>query len=331
MSFGHYPTPVERLSGLSTAGCDLWIKRDDLTHPTYGGNKVRKLEKILDEARRRKAARILTVGAVGSHHVLATVVHGRAAGFDVEAVLVPQPRTAHVEQNLRADLARGLVAHGVPPLFGGRPWAAYTLAALAVAARLRRNVFYVPVGGSSVLGAMGYVDAAEELALQVRAGSMPEPDLIVVTVGSGGTAAGLVAGLERAGLKSQVLGVVVGAPVFAVAFGARFLARRCARRIGVDPRRAAARLQIEPRYLGAGYGAPTEAGARAIERAAEHGLHLDPTYTAKTFAAALDVVGGAQHKTVLYWHTLSSAPMAPLLEGAAELGALDPSLTRLLR
>ncbi len=332
MSFGRYPTPCQRLPGLSRPGCDLFIKRDDLTHPLYGGNKVRKLEKILEEARARKAQRLLTVGAVGSHHVLATAVHGRAAGFEVEAVLVPQPRTAHVEQNLRADLGQGLVALAVPRLFPGSALVSYALAfGVLSARRLRQGTFYIPVGGSSVTGALGYVDAALELAAQIRAGEIPEPDLVVVTVGSGGTAAGLAAGLVKAGLACRVVAVVVGAPVFAVEIGARFLARRAARRVGVDPREASQRLVFDARYLGAGYGAPTEAGARAMERAAGEGLTLDPTYTAKTFAAVLDLVEAKSAARILYWHTLSSAPMAPLLEAAPTAASFSPALARLLR
>src|SRR6185437_5602609 len=105
---GHYPTPLEPLPQLSRPGSALWVKRDDLTHPLYGGNKVRKLERILAEARKKGATRLVTVGAVGSHHVLATTIFGTQAGFEVEAVLVPQPRTAHVVANLRADLAHHL-------------------------------------------------------------------------------------------------------------------------------------------------------------------------------------------------------------------------------
>jgi len=194
---------VERLAKLSTKKTSLWVKRDDLTHPLYGGNKVRKLEHILADAKSRGKKRILTVGAAGSHHVLATAIFGRAAGFEVEAVLVPQRRTAHALANLRADLAQGLAA---------RTARTYAGAALGVIARWRPGTLVVPMGGSNVVGSLGYVDAARELETQVRAGEMPEPDLIVVCVGSGGTAAGLCAGLALTSLKTRVLGVIVASP-----------------------------------------------------------------------------------------------------------------------
>lgn len=100
-------TPVERAERVSRAiGRNVWVKRDDRTHPVYGGNKIRKLVHLLEDARRHRATDLVTIGAVGSHHVLATSVHGRAAGFEVHAVLVPQPFTAHVAETVRADLAQ---------------------------------------------------------------------------------------------------------------------------------------------------------------------------------------------------------------------------------
>lgn len=313
---------------MSRGRCALWVKRDDLTAPLYGGNKVRKLEYILADARARSATRLVTIGAVGSHHVLATTLYGTRAGFAVEAGLVPQPRTDHAAEVVRAGIARGMRA---------LPAGGYVGVASRVAPRLlARGTYFVTVGGSSVLGSLGYVQAARELARQVTAGEMPEPDVIVAALGSGGTVAGLAAGLELAGMRAKVVGVVVAEPAWAVAFRARSLARGCMRRLGARPRRGwlDERLVIDRRWLGAGYGHATDAGARATEEAARAGLALDPTYTAKTFAAALARVealqGDPTPKTVLYWHTLSSAPASPLLLGAPDESALDARVRRLL-
>lgn len=320
---GCYPTPLQPLLQLSQPGSALWVKRDDLTHPLYGGNKVRKLERILVEARKKGATRLVTVGAVGSHHVLATTIFGTQAGFEVEAVLVPQPRTAHVVANLRADLAYNLHAF---------PVGSYAAAVFAIAARIAQGSYYVPVGGSSVTGAMGYVAAGRELAEQVRRGEMPEPDVVVVTLGSGGTAGGLAAGLALAGLKSRVIAVCVSDPPWAIALAARFIAWRCLERSDGPVRDLpTGRLVIERSYIGRGYGHPTAWGERAIEVASSVGLKLDPTYTAKTFACVLDLVAAESAKTILYWHTLSSAPMAPLLLNAGPEDSLPPELVRLLR
>jgi 1-aminocyclopropane-1-carboxylate deaminase/D-cysteine desulfhydrase-like pyridoxal-dependent ACC family enzyme len=327
---GRYPTPVERFVDLSNDRTVLWVKRDDRTSPEYGGNKVRKLERLLSRCLERGARRVLTVGAVGSHHVLATAYFGRKVGLEVEAVLVPQPRTQHVVDVLRAGLATGL-----RPVPVGS-WAAVPF---AVASRMRPGTAFVPIGGSNVLGSMGYVDAARELAAQVRAGALPEPDVCVVALGSGGTAAGLVAGFLAEGMTTRVVGVSVATPPWLVRASARRLTAACARQVaavasGDAAARSAARdwrpgLAIDERFLGGGYGHATDAGEAATLAASRVGLDLDPTYTAKAFASALWHVRANRGAHVLYWHTLSSAPLEPLLANAPDPDALAPGLKRL--
>ncbi len=327
LPIGRYPTPVVHVAPLSNPQSDLWIKRDDLTHEVYGGNKVRKLEHILAGALRHGARRLVTLGAAGSHHVLATTCFGGRAGLAVEAVLVPQAPSPHVMDVLRAALALGLRAFPVGS------WAA---AAPVVAARVAAGARFVTVGGSSVAGSTGYVEAARELAAQVRAGELPEPDVCVVALGSGGTAAGLAAGFEAEGMRTRVVGVCVATPRWLVRATSLLLARACAGRAGVPPSRATlgamrSRLRVDTRFLGAGYGLATDAGDEATRLARDAvGLSLDPTYTAKAFASALWHLRARQARHVLYWHTLSSAPMEPLLEGAPPPGALPPGLRRLV-
>lgn len=318
--FGNYPTPVNELAALSRPGSALWIKHDDLTHPIYGGNKVRKIGRLLDDARRRGKDTIVTVGAIGSHHVLTTGIFGKSVGLSIEAVVVAQPRTEHVLENLRADLAQGV------SLF---PASSYVHAAFVLASRIVHGAYYIPAGGSNRIGALGYVDAAGELAAQVRDGALPEPDLLVVALGSGGTAAGLAAGLAREGLRTRVLAVTVAEPPGFVERAALALAAQCVER-GLR-RDARARLEVTRSYLGDGYGYATEAGARAMSAAQSVGVTLDSTYTAKAFAGALDCVAAGRAKTILYWHTLSSAPMAPLLVGAPAESALDARLLKLAK
>jgi D-cysteine desulfhydrase len=315
---------------------NLWIKRDDLTHDVYGGNKVRKLEYLLAAARAREAKTVVTVGAVGSHHVLATSYFGAKAGLRVEAVLVPQPATDHALEVLRADLGLGCVTFPVTS------WGAVPL---AVARRVAAGAWLIPVGGSNVVGSMGYVQAARELSGQVRAGELPEPDVCVVALGSGGTAAGLAAGLEAEGLRTRVIGVCVSSPPWLLrlvslrlASALRNVCARCAPSHAGPPRTARSplrsRLEMDARFLGPGYGVATPEGDGATRIAREEaGLTLDPTYTAKAFASALWHAAGASPASarhVLYWHTLSSAPMEPLLLSAPDEGALDPRLRDLL-
>ena len=341
LPIGSYPTPVERVLVGSEGGSGanpLWIKRDDATHPDYGGNKVRKLEHVLREALQKGHRKLLTVGAAGSHHVLATALFGRRAGFEVHAVLVPQPQTPAGPTNLRAALAQGLQPHA----------ASNWVTAGAKLATLRDDATtFVAVGGSDVPGTRGYVDAAHELARQVEAGELPEPSRIFVTLGSGGTAVGLALGLAQTTLKTRVVGVCIADPAAVIRKYARWLLGRVAALIAPDARGRVAkaaleRLTFSRDFLGKGYGHATDAGAAATRAARSVGITLDPTYTAKGFAAVLSALEGTEPtastpvsgvsgdgEPLLYWHTLSSAPLEPLLVGATP--ELPPELERLFR
>jgi 1-aminocyclopropane-1-carboxylate deaminase/D-cysteine desulfhydrase-like pyridoxal-dependent ACC family enzyme len=324
--FGRYPTDVQRLERLGSRTTELWVKRDDLTHAIYGGNKVRKLEHILPAALSRGARRLVTMGAAGSHHVLATTLHGARAGLGVAALLTAQPASEHVEQNLRVAIAHGLDAYPAPDL----------LSLPLIAARIKkRGDFFVPPGGSSVTGAVGYFDAARELLDQVEQGVAPLPDVIVVALGSGGTAAGLLAGLVTFGYEGTLLAVRVAPRWACGALPTLGLATAVSRR--ADPHRTRAKLatltrvlRVTGEYLGRGYGVATTAGEKATMLAGEQGLVLEPTYTAKAFAAALDRVNEGGFKRVLFWHTLSSAPLQPLLARAPKLSDLPTALRALL-
>lgn len=309
ISLGAYPTPVDRIDELSTRRATLWVKRDDLSSALYGGNKVRKLELLLAAARDAGRSKLLTIGAVGSHQVVATAVYGKLHGFVVEAILVPQPSSPHARQNLRVALAHGLVATVSP---------AWALAPPLLAARWERDAYFIRLGGSSPLGSLGFVAAAQELAVQIAAGALAEPDLVVVAMGSGGTAAGLAVGFEQAGLRTRVLGVAVSPPAPLLFHLARRLARKTAALAGLTPgaaARAAKRIVVEGQWIGRGYGHATPEGNAAIADAKRAGLTLDATYTAKAFAAALAHVRAAEEENVLFWHTLSTAPLEPLLAG----------------
>lgn len=337
-TLGHYPTPISALTNAEAAAGlragSLYCKRDDLTSDVYGGNKVRKLERLLEEARARGAKKIVTAGAVGSHHVLATAIFGRRAGFAVEAVLAPQTATPHAE-----EVARVVASLDVTTF----PVRSFASVPLVIAQRLSsRGTFLIQPGGSSVTGTLAYVDAATELSEQIARGDLPRPTTIVVALGSGGTAAGLLVGLEREGLlvgsdgkpPIEVAAVQVVDPPFGSAAATLALALSVHRRLGASLSRAviarmSRSLRLVRAFRGEGYGSPTAEGARATELAALDGIDLDPTYTAKAFAAA---VVEARSGPVLFWHTLSAtAPFERLLAAAGPLTALDARVRRLLR
>jgi D-cysteine desulfhydrase len=322
---GRYPTPVERLDALSTDAAELWIKNDGLVSELYGGNKVRKLELLLARAEARGARRIVTAGAAGSHQLLATALFGRERGFEVAAALCPQPRSAHAEHTLAAAIALGATVERA---------ASMASVPLVVARMLRRGDFFVAPGGAGLTGTVGYLRAVAELVEQLRRDELPEPDLIVAPLGSGGTVAGLLAGVVREGLRAQVVGVDVVGPA---ALGrARVIAQAWGVLRGANdpsgPIRLGSRLSVDDSWLGRGYGWATPEADEAARTAEILGLSLDPTYTAKAFAACLSLVGGrgfswhpgralpaairavraGKPLRVLYWHTLSATKLANL-------------------
>jgi D-cysteine desulfhydrase len=273
------PTPVRELGGLG-----IWVTDDGAFGAGgWGGNKVRKLEWLLADARRRGRRSILTFGGLGTNWGLATALYAREQGIETVLALVDQPLDAHVDAQkarLAASGARIYRTRTKARTAAALPWL------LARGARGGRPPYLLPAGGSSPVGALGYVEAAQEIAGQVGAGALPEPAHVVVPVGTGGTAAGLALGFQLAGLRTRVLGVVVNDQLRLDAPTLAKLARRTAKlleRRGAD----LPSLQLDPGMLdltrdqlGAGYGHPTESAAGAADLAAADGLELDPVYTA---------------------------------------------------
>jgi D-cysteine desulfhydrase len=306
-------------------GVDLWIKRDDQSGVLYGGNKVRKLELLLGDALARGRDRVLTFGAYGSHHCLATATYARSLGLDVRLALTPQPLTEHVLDDLILSHATGASLTRVPRLlsFADPVWRRQSLPGEVI-----------PLGGSSVLGTVGYVEAALELAEQIAAGELPKPDRIFVAAGTCGTVAGLALGLELAGLDCTVVAVRVVPSATTNLFRIRRLREGAAcllHAAGVSTAtpRATVRVELDPKELGPGYGVETPAARAAMQRFRAHGIELETTYTGKT-AAALLRRAGARGDRVLYWNTFSSVDLSARL-AAAEPGNLPASFHPVLR
>jgi D-cysteine desulfhydrase len=223
---------------------------------------------------------------------------------------------------------------------GVEPYAAQNSALVAptfVRAR-RRGDYVVPPGGSNLLGATVYADAVDELALQVEQGALPMPDWIVSSLGSGGTCAGILAGVIRRHLPVRVMGVqVLPGPLPRATV--RWLARRVLKTTGHAEllREVDARVTFDADHVGRGYGFATEAGERATEVASAHGLVLEQTYTAKAFAKALEMLTDstpgrrARPLRILYWHTFAATQLDDLLEAAPAADRLPRSILRLLR
>ncbi|MFF6772300.1 pyridoxal-phosphate dependent enzyme [Streptomyces sp. NPDC012637] len=293
LRLGGAPTPVRRLPGLAERA-ELWVKDESgYGDGGWGGNKVRKLEWLLPEARRRGARTILTVGGLGTNWGLAAARYAREAGLAVAVGLIDHPVDEHVRaqlDRLRASGATLHFLHSKTRLVLAAPWL------FVRHAHGRTLPYYLPAGGSSPLGTLGAVEIALELGAQVAAGELPEPTWLVTAVGSGGTAAGLALGLGLAGLRTRVLGIVVNDTLRLDSAAVLGLARRSTallRSRGADPDLtgpAPDAIRTETAWLGDGYARPTTAGDRALARArARSGLILERTYTAKALAALLDL------------------------------------------
>jgi D-cysteine desulfhydrase len=320
---GDGPTPVRELTGLgaSRGEAPVWIK-DDGAYSLVGGNKARKLEWLLADARRRGKRTILTGGATGTNHGLATAVFARRLGMRTVLVLAPQPQTDHVRAQLARLHASGAEIHIAPGFHTSFLLAAWL--AVAKAGPGLRTPYLVPPGGSSPLGCVGYVRAALELRDQVVAGELPEPSHIVVALGSGGTAAGLLAGIRLSGLRSRLLCVVVSDAIRLEARGVARLARRTLQLLAdhgaaVPAATTAGTLKLERGWLGTGYGRSTPESERAMELLERERVTLDPVYTAKAVAAllALNERGAFGEGPVLYWHTYSAPKPNPVAPGRA--------------
>lgn len=301
------PTPIESLPFAQNA----WIKRDDLTHTEYGGNKIRKLEFILADAIGKNAKRIITFGAIGTNHGVATALMCRQFGLECIVYLFNQPLTATVRENQRL-----MQAYGAKLIYKG------TLLKTALAFysspyRLRSGSYFLFAGGSNLHGTLGFVNAACELKGQIDKGHCPIPSAIVCPVGSGATLAGLTYGCQLIGLQTNIIGVRVApeklGPIPTCTPGTihqlmmevcRLLTKFCTQQI---PRPKTANLVNQ--YYGDGYGASTEKGLQAIEHFKVAGITLEQTYTAKAAAAFLDQLE-TPGDPVLFWNTFNSRDMS---------------------
>lgn len=302
LSLARTPTPLEPLKRLSAStGHDLWIKRDDLTGGALSGNKIRKLEFLLADARALGADIILTAGAWGSNHCRASAFAARRVGLDTHLLLWGEP-PEEPTGNLQLDELVGATWSLFPP--EERRTIEDRMAEKAAELQAEgRRPYCIPTGGSNPLGSLGYVLAVEEIARAVTRGECPSPQHIVCACGSGGTVAGVALGVAHAGLHTQVHGVTVvdSAAYFRPLVGGLIEAAR-ARWLPETPLPPTPNLVDG--YKGARYGARTESGDAALRRVArEEAVLLDPVYTAKAFAGMLAEMESWSPGPVLFLHT----------------------------
>ncbi len=319
LALGTLPTPVEELALPSQSGARVWVKRDDLSARNYGGNKVRKLELLLADALERQAGHVLTFGTAGSNHVLATAIHARRVGLPTIGILTHQSNARTVGRNLLGCLSAGAELHVYANGAAAREGADDVARQAQQASG--RPVAVIPGGGSSSIGAIGFVEAGFELAAQIDAGALPVPDRLYVALGTMGTAAGLALGLAAAGLPTEVVPVRVVHPSIGNRAGFEALWRETTERLRhlcpAFPDLPPPPDRIRHDQFGEKYGVYTVPGQRAVRRAGTGGVKLEGTYTGKAFAALLADLeaGDLDGLNVLFWNTYNSADLGPRIEG----------------
>ena len=337
VALGNFPTPVESLAVLSGelgVSAEGWVKRDDISSPSYGGNKVRTLELLFGEACAGGYRSVLATGAFGSNHALATALHAPRAGLLPRALLFPQPISKAAFLNLRALTRSG------SKLSALRHWSALPFG-MAWFGRGANASYVMAPGGATPLGALGYVSAGLELGRQIGKAELPAPRRVIVGVGSTCTSAGLLVGLTlaaqlRRGFTPETQPWLTSVRVSPWPVTSRFrilsLAVRTARlrhelsahKLPLFGRaQLGARFDVDGRYLGPGYGRPSAAGDEAEALWQSSSLPaLDGTYSAKAAARVIAGLRANEPGPLLFWSTKSSVPLP------APAAALEPNEQR---
>ncbi|MEO1199861.1 MAG: D-cysteine desulfhydrase [Pseudomonadota bacterium] len=304
----HLPTPLEPMPRLSKElGLDLWVKRDDCTGLSTGGNKTRKLEFLMAEAEAQGADLVMTQGATQSNHARQTAAFAAKLSMDCHILL--EDRTGYNNDNYNAngnvllDHLHGATTQKFP---GGHDMVGEMDRAADTARTEGRKVYVIPGGGSNAVGALGYVNCAFELMGQANERGLTI-DRIIHATGSSGTQAGLVTGMAVLRSGVPVLGIGTRAPKPKQEDMVFSLATKTAEHMGCAGAVTRDHVVANTDYVGEGYGIPTEAGLEAIAMFAElEGLLLDPVYSAKGAAGLIDLARkGAFDKTerIVFLHT----------------------------
>ncbi len=302
----HLPTPLEPMPRLSAAlnGPRLWIKRDDQTGLALGGNKTRKLEFLVAQAQANGAKTLITAGAVQSNHCRQTAAAAAHFGLDCILVLAGQP-PASISGNLLLDSLLGAEI-----VWTDRPGRDQALkATFEQAWEAGRRPFLIPYGGSSPVGAAGYAYAIKELVEQCVDSSLriSIPDWIVFPSSSGGTQAGMAAGVQLFPTPTKVLGISVDEPAEVLKNRVADLANQTLQLFDAPLRLQPDDILVNADYIRPGYGVLTGLEREAVQLFARHeGILLDPVYTGRAAAGLIGLVRQGFFKpgeNVLFWHT----------------------------
>ena len=303
VTIAHLPTPIEPMERLGKFlnGPELFVKRDDQTGLATGGNKTRKLEFLVAEALAQGCDHLVTTGAPQSNHCRQTAAAAARFGLGCSLVLRGHP----------SEQSTGNVL--LDKLFGAhlywsedRDVSELMSEVYAEVLAMGRKPYLIPLGGSNVLGATGYVYAMQEFCQQTEEMGL-NLDFIVFASSSGGTQAGLVLGSIAYGFRGSVLGISVDHPAGVLNTQVSALATATATHLGLGSVQIAGNVHVNDDYVGGGYGKMGAEDREAIELVAQmEGVLLDPVYTGRAMAGLIDLIRwGAftRGQKVLFWHT----------------------------
>ena len=314
-SLGIFPTPIlngENL-GKEIGVESLFVKHDGMTHKTFGGNKIRKLEFHIGKALKDNLKEVMTFGGVGSNHATATAVCAHQVGLRSISMLMPQANSMSLRRNLKMSLYHGAEFH----LYN-------TTEELEEGKKEQMEIhrektgktpLEIPFGGSNPLGLTGFVNAAFELKEQIDNGEMPEPDFIYTAVGTMGTAIGLTIGLKILGMKTKVIPVrvidkeVANEDLFMKLFNETTAFLKENSPSFPDVKITKDEIGMRHDFFGEEYAKFTPEGIEAIKLIKETmGIKLEGTYTGKALACLVSDArkGKLKNKTVLFWNTYNA-------------------------
>jgi D-cysteine desulfhydrase family pyridoxal phosphate-dependent enzyme len=308
-SFSLLPTPFYKLENISKEfSINLYCKRDDLTGFAFGGNKTRKLDYLIADAKNKKSDALIASGAVQSNFCRIAAAAGKVAGFDVHLVLGGNKSEA-ITGNLLLDHLFGSTIHFVD----SSEWNDWETQANRLMYDLEhrgRKVYYLPVGGSTPVGALGYVNAFNEILNDCKRMNVTI-DTIIHASSSGGTQAGLIVGKSIAKWNGKIIGIGAAKNQTILSEEIYNLASITGKMLGVNIN--SEDVNVDASYIGGGYGVKTQESEDAIKLFAEReGIVLDYVYTGKAVAGLLDYTKRglfSAHENVLFIHTGGNVEM----------------------
>lgn len=309
VSLAFMPTPIEPLERLSRhlGGPEIWIKRDDQTGLATGGNKTRKLEFLAADALAQGADHLVTTGAPQSNHARQTAAAAARLGLGCSLLL-----RGHKPETTTGNLLLNQLLGAYVYWSEDRDCNEAIGRVMADLRAIGRRPYLIPLGGSNVIGATGYVLAMRELLEQSTARRV-NFDFIIFASSSGGTQAGVVLGALAYGYRGTVLGISVDHPAESLTTQVAALATATATHLGLDTLSVANQVSVNDDYLGEGYARVGEPEREAIRLMAQlEGILLDPVYTGRAFGALIDLIRwGAftRGQRVLFWHTGGTAAL----------------------